>query len=153
MKIGFTCGAFDLLHAGHHIFLRDCKTRCDKLIVGLHTDPTIDRPNTKNRPIQTIYERYTQLINSKWVDEVIPYDTEVDLYNIIATTVMDIRFLGEDYRNKKVTAKELCDELGIKIMYVDRKHNYSSSELRKRLSNDSIAIEPLVFIPTKSSLP
>jgi glycerol-3-phosphate cytidylyltransferase len=152
MLVGFTCGAFDLFHAGHNIFLRDCKTRCDKLIVGLHTNPTIDRPE-KNIPIQTTFERYTQLINCKWVDEVIPYDTEKDLYNIIATTYIDIRFVGADYRDNTITAQKLCEKLGIQIQYMSRDHDFSSSELRKRLSDDSISIKPLVYFqPSKSSL-
>lgn len=135
--IGFTCGSFDLFHAGHNVMLRDCKTRCDKLIVGLQTDPTIDRPN-KNKPIQTMYERYTQLINNKWVDQVIPYDTEADLINLLSTTPMDIRFLGEDYYNKKFTGDDLCEEMGVTLLYLPRKHNFSSSELRERLENGRV---------------
>lgn len=130
--IGFTCGAFDLFHAGHNVLLRDCKLHCDKLLVGLHTDPTIDRPK-KNKPIQTIYERYVQLKNCKWVDDVIPYDTEADLLNLIATTPINIRFLGEDYLGKGVTGYELCEQLGVKTIYLKRRHNFSSSELRERI--------------------
>ena len=132
--IGFTCGAFDLFHAGHNIMLRDCKTRCDKLIIGLHTDPSIDR-SEKNRPIQTVYERYTQLVNDKWVDEIIPYDTEADLLNLLVTIPIDVRFLGEDYFNKKFTGDDLCEEIGIKILFLPRKHSFSSSELRERIDN------------------
>lgn len=130
--IGFTCGAFDLFHAGHNVLLRDCKLHCDKLLVGLHTDPTIDRPK-KNKPIQTIYERYVQLKNCKWVDDVIPYDTEADLLNLIATTPINIRFLGEDYLGANVTGRELCEQLGVKTIYLKRRHNFSSSELRERI--------------------
>jgi glycerol-3-phosphate cytidylyltransferase len=132
MAIGFTCGAFDLFHAGHNIFLNDCKLFCKELIVGLHTDPTIDRP-TKNKPIQTVYERYVQLINCKWVDQVIPYETEKDLYNVLATLPINVRFLGEDYYDKPFTGDKLCEEIGVKIMYLPRKHNFSSTELRERL--------------------
>ena len=110
--IGFTCGAFDLFHAGHNIMLRECKAKCDFLIVGLHTDPTIDRPN-KNKPIQTIYERYVQLKNCKWVDDVIPYDTEEDLKNLLATVPINTRFLGEDYLGANVTGFDICSQLNI----------------------------------------
>jgi glycerol-3-phosphate cytidylyltransferase len=135
MKTGFTCGAFDLFHAGHNIFLRDAKKYCDYLMVGLHTDPTIDRPE-KNKPIQTIYERYVQLKNCAWVDEIIPYDTEADLLNVLATNEITVRFLGADYLGRSFTGDKLCDSLGIDIFYLNRYHNFSSSELRKRLSND-----------------
>lgn len=139
MTVGFTCGAFDLFHAGHNILLRDCKLLCSKLIVGLHTDPTINRPN-KNKPVQTIYERYVQLINCKWVDEIIPYETEKDLCNLLATVPINIRFLGEDYYNKPFTGDKLCKDLGVKIIFCSRKHNFSSSELRERIQNDADAI-------------
>jgi glycerol-3-phosphate cytidylyltransferase len=151
MIIGFTCGAFDLFHAGHNILLRDCRTKCDKLIVGLHTDPTIDRPE-KNKPAQTMYERYTQLINCKWVDEIIPYDTEADLYNLIASTPIDVRFLGGDYENKRFTGDQLCVDMGITVYTMPRKHNFSSSELRKRLSDDPYAKPLFIVAPTKGSL-
>jgi glycerol-3-phosphate cytidylyltransferase len=135
--IGFTCGAFDLFHAGHNIMLRDCKTRCDKLIIGLHTDPSIDRPE-KNKPIQSIYERYIQLINNKWVDEVIPYDTEYDLLSLLSTTPIDVRFLGEDYIDKKFTGDDFCEEWGIKVLFLPRRHEFSSSELRERVKNAGV---------------
>ena len=147
MKIGFTCGAFDLFHAGHNIFLRDAKDHCDRLVVGLHTDPTIDRPN-KNKPIQTIYERYVQLKNCTWVDDIIPYETEADLVNLIATNKIDVRFLGADYIGKRFTGDALCEHKGIEIVYLDRSHNFSSSELRKRIAKETVQ-----FIPTKGSLP
>lgn len=130
--IGFTCGAFDLFHAGHNIMLRECKAKCDYLIVGLHTNPTIDRPN-KNKPVQTIYERYVQLKNCKWVDDIIPYDTEKDLLNLIATVPINVRFLGEDYLGVSVTGNDLCSQLNIDIIYLKRKHNFSTSELRNRI--------------------
>jgi glycerol-3-phosphate cytidylyltransferase len=152
MIIGFTCGAFDLLHAGHSVYLRDCRTKCDKLIVGLHTDPTIDRPE-KNKPLQSIYERYTQLINCKWVDQIIPYDTEKDLINLMASTPIDVRFLGGDYADKSFTGEQLCIDMGIKVYTMPRKHNFSSSELRKRLLDDTHSTKPLfVNPPSKSSL-
>ena len=146
MKIGFTCGAFDLFHAGHNIFLRDAKNYCDRLVVGLHTDPTIDRPE-KNKPIQTIYERYVQLKNCSWVDEIIPYETEADLLNVIATNDIDVRFLGDDYLYKNFTGNDLCNRKNISIIFLDRSHNFSSTELRKRIAKE------LVFIlPSKGSL-
>ena len=137
--IGFTCGAFDLFHAGHNILLKECKQHCDKLVVGLHTDPSIDRP-TKNKPIQSIYERYVQLSNSRWVDEIIPYDTELDLINLIATTPMNVRFVGEDYLGRNITGYELCEQLNIKTIYFKRRHNFSSSELRDRIGKAKSSI-------------
>jgi glycerol-3-phosphate cytidylyltransferase len=152
MRVGFTCGAFDLFHAGHHIFLRDAKEHCDYLIVGLHTDPTIDRPQ-KNKPIQTIYERYTQLKNSAWVDEIIPYDTETDLLNVLATNKIDVRFLGSDYLHKSFTGNDFCQTINMEIMFINRLHDFSSSELRKRLLDDTHSTKPLfVNPPSKSSL-
>lgn len=148
MKVGFTCGAFDLFHAGHNIFLRDARKFCDRLVVGLHTDPTIDRLE-KNKPIQTIYERYVQLKNCAWVDDIIPYDTEMDLLNVLATNTIHIRFLGADYINKPFTGDKFCEAMGIEIFFLNRYHNFSSSELRKRLQNDT---KPISFQPTKSSL-
>lgn len=125
---GFVCGAFDLFHAGHNILLQDCKSVCNFLIVGLQTDPTIDREN-KNKPIQTMYERYVQLENCKHVDKIIPYDTEADLMNMLKTLKIDVRILGDDYKNTYYTGYEL----NIPIHFVNRSHNFSSTELRNRL--------------------
>ena len=134
MIFGFTCGAFDLLHAGHVVMLRECKMHCDWLIVGLHTDPSIDR-SYKNRPLQTTYERYLQLVTCMYVDKIIPYDTEKDLVNLLAIEHINIRFLGNDYNYQDdITGKEICAERGIKTSFLPRLHNYSSSELRKRIS-------------------
>jgi len=130
--VGFVCGAFDLFHPGQNILLRECKSRCDFLIVGLHTNPQIDRP-TKNKPVQSIYERYVQLNNSKWVDDIIPYDTEEDLKNLLATVPINIRFLGEDYLGANITGYDLCNQLNIDIVYIKRRHTYSSSDLRNRV--------------------
>ena len=132
MKIGFICSAFDLFHTGHNIMLQDCKRYCDKLVVGLHTDPTIDRKE-KNKPIQTVFERWTQLSNNKWVDEIIPYETEQDLINLLSSIEINIRFLGEDYIGKTFTGKDLCHQLNVNIVYLKRRHNYSSTELRNRI--------------------
>lgn len=128
MRIGFTCGAFDLLHAGHVLMLAEAKTQCDWLIVGLQTDPTIDRPN-KNRPVQTTFERYTQLKGCRFVDEIIPYDTEDDLFNLLSTYNIDVRIVSDEYKDTIFTGKLL----GIDIYYNKRSHNFSSSELRNRL--------------------
>lgn len=132
MITGFTCGAFDLLHAGHVVMLDQCKQQCDKLIVGLHTDPTIDRPQ-KNKPVQSIYERYVQLRSCSSVDDIIPYDTEKDLVNILSIEDIDKRFLGEEYKYSDITGAEICNIKGTEIVFLERKHSFSSSELRKRI--------------------
>lgn len=134
MIIGFTCSAFDLLHPGHIAMLKECKDNCDYLIVGLHTDPSIDRPGAKNKPVQTVYERFAQLRACKYVDEIIPYETEYDLINLIAIENINIRFVGEEYSDTYLTAQDICDKRGIRIFYNSRKHKYSSSELRSRLT-------------------
>ena len=126
--IGFTCGAFDLLHAGHIVMLEEAKSKCDKLIVGLQTDPSIDRPE-KNKPIQSVYERFIQLSAVKYIDQIIPYDTEESLIDLLQSQHIDIRFIGEDYREKKFTGSELP----IDIEYTSRKHSFSSSSLRERV--------------------
>ena len=132
MIIGFTCGAFDLLHPGHLAMLATCKKKCDYLVVGLHSDPTIDRP-AKNKPIQTMFERWMQLNACKFVDEIIPYDTERDLVNMMATLKIDKRFVGMDHQLDKITGQSICERRGINIVYTERLHDYSSSELRGRL--------------------
>lgn len=125
---GFTCGAMDFLHAGHVAMLEEAKTQCDYLIVGLHTNPQIDRPE-KNKPIQTTFERYLQLKACKFVDEIIPYDTEEDLINLLQIIKPDLRILSEEYKDKEFTGKDLP----IKIYYNTRKYNYSSSSLRRKM--------------------
>lgn len=130
MKIGFTAGAFDLLHAGHVLMLAEAKSKCDRLVVGLHTDPTIDRPE-KNKPIQSTFERYLQLKALSVVDDIVPYDTEEDLLNLLANSQIDIRFLGDDYSG--VDADYTGKFLDIPVHFCKRKHNYSSSELRNRI--------------------
>ena len=125
MVKGFTCSCFDLLHAGHILMLEDAKSQCDKLIVGLQTDPTIDRPE-KNKPIQSFEERYIQLQAVKYVDEIFIYDTEEDLYKKILYFNPDVRILGSDYIDKPFTG----DDLNIPIYFHERKHNYSSTNLR-----------------------
>jgi glycerol-3-phosphate cytidylyltransferase len=132
MKIGITFSCFDLFHAGHVAMLREAKTRCDYLIVGLQTDPTLDRPE-KNRPIQTVFERYVQLQACKYIDEIIPYATEKDVEDILRTYRFDVRIIGEDYAGKEFTGKKICVDRSIEIYYNSRKHNFSTSELRQRV--------------------
>jgi glycerol-3-phosphate cytidylyltransferase len=133
MKIGFVASAFDLLHAGHVQMLREAKQQCEYLIVGLQTDPTIDRPE-KNSPIQTVVERYTQLKGVKYVDEIIPYATERDLEDILTMYHIDVRILGEEYREKEFTGKDICRKRGIELYFNKRDHRFSSSDLRKRVA-------------------
>tara|TARA_B100000902_G_C27176616_1_gene846713 strand:- start:672 stop:1079 length:408 start_codon:yes stop_codon:yes gene_type:complete len=130
-KIGFTCSCFDLLHAGHILMLKDAKKQCEYLIVGLQTDPTLDRSDIKNKPIQSLKERKIQLEAVKYINEIIIYDSEHDLYELLKKINPDIRILGSDYKNKKFTG----DNLDIKIYYHERNHNYSSSRLKKILEN------------------
>ena len=130
--VGFTCSTFDLLHAGHILMLAEAKQVCDYLIVALQTDPTIDRPDTKNKPVQSIVERYVQLSAVKFVDEIIVYQTEKDLEDLLMFLPINIRFIGEEYEGKDFTGKHICDERNIKIWYNSRKHRFSSSELRQR---------------------
>lgn len=132
MRIGFTCSSFDLLHAGHVDMLRQAKEQCDYLICGLQVDPTIDRP-TKNKPSQTIIERYIQLKAVRYVDEIIPYVTEADLEDLLSILPINIRIVGEEYKDKHLTGREICSLRSIEIFYNKREHRFSSSELRKRL--------------------
>ena len=134
MKVGITFSTFDLLHAGHIAMLREAKNQCDYLIVGLQSDPTIDRPDTKNSPIQTMFERYLQLKAVEYVDEVVPYQTERDLEDILETLPINIRILGEEYRDKDFTGKDICRKRGIELYFNKRDHRFSTSDLRKRVS-------------------
>ena len=130
--IGITFSAFDLLHAGHVKMLEEAKQYCDYLIVGLQTDPTIDRPE-KNKPTQSVVERYIQLKGCKFVDEIIPYTTEQDLQDILQSFTLDVRIVGDEYRDKKFTGREYCENMGIKLIYNKRNHRFSSSGLRKEV--------------------
>ena len=130
--VGFTCSTFDLLHAGHILMLAEAKTICDYLIVGLQMDPSIDRPVSKNKPVQSIVERYVQLSAVKFVDEIIVYQTEKDLEDLLMFLPISIRIIGEEYEGKDFTGKQICEDRGIKIWYNSRKHRFSSSELRQR---------------------
>lgn len=135
MKVGITFSTFDLLHAGHVAMLRDAKNQCDYLIVGLQSDPTIDRPDTKNKPVQTMFERYLQLKAVEYVDEVIPYQTEQDLEDILQTLNINVRILGEEYRDKDFTGKETCKRRDIKLYFNKRDHRFSTTDLRNRIKN------------------
>ena len=136
MKIGFTCSSFDLLHAGHVSMLRDSKAQCDYLICGLQVDPTIDR--AENTPTQTIVERYTQLQAIKYVDEIIPYATEADLLDILTMLPINVRILGEEYRQKDFTGKEICQRRGIELFFNNRDHNFSTTNLRQKVYDREI---------------
>ena len=130
MKIGFTASTFDLLHSGHIAMLREAKEQCDYLICGLQIDPSIDRPE-KNSPVQTIVERYVQLAAVKMVDEIIVYRTEQDLEDILEMFHIDIRILGDEYRDKDFTGKDICKKRGIQLYFNKRDHRFSTSSLRK----------------------
>lgn len=133
MKIGFNCSCFDLFHAGHVTMLKMEKEKCDYLKVALQVDPTIDRPGLKNKPVQSIYERFAQVQACKYVDEILVYDTEADLLNLIMTQDMHIRFLSEEYLNRDFTGKQYCIENGIELYYHKRRHTFSTTDLRKRV--------------------
>ena len=135
MKVGITFSAFDLLHAGHIKMLEECKGNCDYLIVGLQTDPTIDRPE-KNKPVQSIVERYIQLKACVHVDEIVPYTTELELIEILQSFKLSIRFIGEDYLNKDFTGKQFCIDNNIELFFNSRKHKFSSSSLRLKLKSE-----------------
>ena len=129
-KVGLTASTFDLFHAGHIVMLKEAKSLCDYLVVGLLVAPTKDRPESKNKPVQSVFERYIQVSSCKYVDEVIPFETEQDLVDMILTINPDIRIVGEEYKDKEHTGKGLCH-----IHYNKRRHSFSSSELRERVTN------------------
>ena len=132
MKVGITFSAFDLLHAGHVKMLEEAKRKCEYLICGLQTDPTIDRPE-KNKPVQTVVERYIQLKACKHVDEIVPYATEQDLEDILRAFKIDVRIVGEEYKDKTFTGRTFCEENGIELYFNKRNHRFSSSGLRKEV--------------------
>ena len=133
-KIGFTCSTFDLLHAGHVTMLEEAKRHCDFLILGLQNDPTLDRTE-KNKPVQSIVERQIQLAAVKYVDEIIIYNTEQDLIDLLLTLPIDVRVLGEEYKSKDFTGKDIAKQRGSKIVYNGRDHSFSSTSLRKRVAS------------------
>lgn len=128
IKTGFTCSCFDLFHAGHVMMLKEAKEQCEYLIVGLQTDPTLDRP-WKNKPVQTVFERYIQLQACSYVDEIVPYATEKELMDILTSYPIDVRIIGEEYRDKQFTGSDLPME----IYFNSRQHSFSTTELRNRI--------------------
>jgi len=132
MKKGFTCSSFDLFHAGHIMMLKEAKEQCDYLIVGLQTDPTIDRPK-KNKPIQSIFERFVQLEACKYVDEIVVYATEEDLVDILLSYPIDVRILGSEYEHTDFTGRQECVMRGIELYFNTRQHSFSTTELRQRV--------------------
>ena len=139
MKIyntGFTCSTFDLFHAGHVAMLREAKEVCDYLIVGLQTDPSIDRPE-KKKPLQSIAERHIQVQACKYVDEVIPYESEEDLLKLMHLINFDVRIIGEEYEKKDFTGKNYALDNFIELYYNKRHHNLSSSNLRYKMENNN----------------
>jgi len=128
LTVGFTASCFDLFHAGHVLMLEEAKEHCQYLIAALQTDPTLDRPE-KMKPIQSVYERYIQLVACKYVDEIVVYDTEADLLNVLKSKPIDVRILGEEYEHKDFTGKDLGQDL----VFNKRRHSYSSTELKQRI--------------------
>ena len=133
-KIGITFSTFDMLHAGHIAMLAEAKNHCDYLIAGLQTDPTIDRPDTKNAPVQSIVERQIQLAACRYVDEVVVYQTEQDLVDLLLILPLDVRVLGVEYAEKDFTGRKECQARDIEIVFNGRDHSFSSSSLRKRVA-------------------
>lgn len=134
LRIGIVFSSFDLFHAGHVAMLAEAKNHCDYLIAALQTDPTIDRPDTKNPPIQSIVERQIQVSTNRNVDEVVVYQTEKDLEDLLLILPVDVRILGVEYADKEFTGKQICINRGIEIVYNGRDHSFSSSSLRKRVA-------------------
>jgi glycerol-3-phosphate cytidylyltransferase len=132
-KIGITFSTFDMLHAGHIAMLSEAKNHCDYLICGLQTDPTIDRPDTKNKPVQSIVERQIQLAACRYVDEVVVYQTEQDLVDLLLILPLDVRILGVEYADKPFTGQNECYDRGIELVFNGRDHSFSSSGLRSRV--------------------
>ena len=141
-KVGFTCSAFDLLHAGHVTMLEEARDQCGHLIVGLHNDPSVDRPS-KNKPVQSIIERYIQMMSVKFVDEIIVYNTEKDLEDLLSTLAINVRIVGEEYKDKHLTGREICEKRNIEIYYNKRPHAFSSSELRNRVFNSATPLQTI----------
>ena len=133
MKLGITASTFDLLHSGHIIMLREAKEQCDWLICALQLDPSVDRAE-KNKPVQTIVERFIQLQAVKYVDEIVVYETEQDLEDILEMYDLDVRILGDEYKDKDFTGREICKRRDIRLHFNKRDHRFSTSGLRKRVA-------------------
>ena len=140
-RIGITFSTFDMLHAGHIAMLSEAKNHCDYLIAGLQTDPTIDRPDTKNKPVQSIVERQIQLATNRNVDEVVVYETEKDLEDLLLILPVDVRILGVEYKDKEFTGKDICMKRNIEIIFNGRDHSFSSSSLRQRVYQSELSKE------------
>lgn len=138
MRTGITFSTFDMLHAGHVLMLAEAKSVCDRLICGLHVDPQIERPE-KNKPVQSIVERYIQLSAVEHVDEIIPYNLERDLHDILLSYPIDVRIIGDDYRGKDFSGRDICQNRGIEIFYNSRDHMYSSTDLRARVHHAELS--------------
>ena len=147
-RVGFTCSTFDLLHAGHVSMLQEAKSQCDWLIVGLQNDPSIDRP-IKNRPVQSIVERYLQLSGNKYVDQIIPYNSEKDLEDLLSTLSIDVRILGDEYKDKEFTGRAICVRRGIELYFNGRDHSFSTTDLRKRVAKAEKSKEDKLIQPTQ----
>jgi glycerol-3-phosphate cytidylyltransferase len=130
-KVGITCSTFDFLHAGHVVMLEEAKRHCDYLIAALQVDPTLDR-EFKNYPVQSIVERQIQLAAVKFVDEIVMYNTEKDLEDLFLTLPLDVRVIGDEYKSREFTAKAICHQRGIQIIYNKRDHSFSTTDLRTR---------------------
>ncbi len=137
MKVGITCSTFDLLHAGHVAMLREAKTACDYLICALQNDPSYDRPE-KNKPIQNIVERQAQLAAIRYVDEILVYNTEEELLDILGMYDIDVKIMGAEYRDKDFTGKDLCRRRDIEFYFNKRDHRFSTSDLRKRVEENTL---------------
>mgnify|MGYP001286954095 CR=1 FL=1 len=142
-KIGFTCSTFDFLHAGHIVMLEEAKRHCDYLICGLQSDPTLDRAS-KNKPVQSIVERQIQLSAVRFVDEIVIYNTEKDLEDLLLTLPINVRILGDEYKDKEFTGKRICYKRKINIVYNKRDHSFSTTDLRKRTENQPIEFKPRI---------
>lgn len=140
-RIGFVASAFDLLHAGHIAMLAEAKNHCDYLIAGLQTDPTLDRPGTKNKPVQSIVERQIQLATNRNVDEVVIYETEKDLEDLLLILPVDVRILGIEYKDAPFTGRDICMRRNIEIVFNGRDHSFSSSSLRQRVYQSELSKE------------
>ena len=137
MKVGITCSTFDLLHSGHVAMLREAKTRCEYLICALQNDPSVDRPN-KNKPVQNIVERQAQLAAIRYVDEIVVYNTEDELRDILSMYQIDVKIMGEEYRDIDFTGKDICQKRGIEFYFNKRDHRFSTSDLRKRVAENTL---------------
>ena len=142
-KIGFTASCFDALHAGHIMMLKEARSICNYLIVGLQTDPTIDRP-TKNKPVQSVFERFVQLQAVKYVDEIVVYATEKELIDILLSYPINVRIIGKEYMHTEFTGKKECEKRGIEIYYNCRDHSFSTTEFRKRVASQEAQKEALL---------